>query len=549
MRRHDRWVIALMGVLGATAAGAAPPRFREVSAAWGLGFRHHTGASGQFYMPETMGSGVVVFDYDGDGDEDVFFVDSGALPGYEGEPGRSRLFRNDGPGRFVDVTDRSGLAVRAYGMGATAGDVDGDGDLDLYLTAFGPNQLFRNEGDGTFTDVTAAAGVGDPLWGAGAAFADVDGDSDLDLYLTNYVDFSFENNPPCGLPQRQLRSYCHPDVYEGLPDRFFRNRGDGTFENRTQEAGFGAATGKGLGVVFGDVDGDLDPDLYVANDMTPSFLFQNQGGGRFEEIGLLAGVALSEEGEPEAGMGVAMGDLDGDNRPEILVTHLDLQTNALYSAVGPGLFADRRYVSQLAQPSLYKVGFGVLFADFDADADLDVFLANGHIIHNIEQWGGASARRYRQPNQLFENDGRGRFQEVADAGLDVVRSSRGAACGDLDGDGDLDVVVTNSGDLAEVYENVGPGRGWLAVDLRTAAGNQFGIGAWLEVVADGKRQVREVRTGSSYLSQSALTAHFGLGEAKGPARLEVVWPDVVSQTERRRIYTNLPVGRRVRVMR
>jgi len=529
----------------AEAPGSREIGFREVSAAWGLEFRHHHGGSGEFYMPETMGSGVVIFDYDGDGDDDVFFVDSGAFPGYEGETPRSRLFQNDGPGRFRDVTERSGIEVTGYGMGAVAGDVDGDSDLDLYVTAFGTDQLFRNRGDGTFEDTTEAAGLGNPLWGASAALADVDGDSDLDLYVVNYVDFTFENNPPCGLPEKNLRSYCHPDVYSGLPDRFYRNRGDGTFEDRTEEAGFSSARGNGLGAIFGDVDGDLDPDLYVANDMTPNYLFRNRGDGTFEDVALLAGAALSDRGEPEAGMGVAMGDLDGDRKPEIMVTHLDQQTNALYAAVLPELFEDRRYTSQLARASLFKVGFGVVFADFDLDGDLDVFVANGHIIHNIEAWGGPGAVTYRQPNQLFTNDGRGRFRELEGAGLTEVRSSRGAAVSDLDLDGDLDLVVSNSNDRSEVYENLGEGAGgWLAVDL----GSRRGIGARLELIASGRRQVREVRTASSYLSQSSLSVYFGLGanglgQAVSP-RLEVCWPD-----GREQVFENLPPSKRLRISR
>jgi hypothetical protein len=493
-------------------------------------------------MIETMGSGVVIWDYDADGDEDVLFMDSGPLPGYQGEPPRTVLYRNDGAGRFADVTARSGIAPSSYGMGATAGDVDGDGDLDLYTTAFGATQLVLNRGDGTFEDATARSGAGYTSWSTSAAFADVDRDGDLDLYATDYVDFSFEDNPPCGVKERGLRSYCHPDVYDGLPDRFFRNRGDGTFEDATARAGFASATGKGLGVVWSDLDEDGWPDLYVANDMTPNFLFRNRGDGTFEEIAMAAGVALSDLGKPEAGMGVDAGDLDGNGFADLMVTHLDLQSNAVYSNQGSNVFLEGRYVSRLAEPSIYKVGFGIAFADFDQDADLDVVVANGHIIHNVDLFGTGTT--YKQRNQLFENLGRGQYREVLASGLDAVRSSRGLAAGDLDGDGDLDLAVNNSNDLAEVYENVSAAGSWLAVDLHAASGNRHGIGARLELETAGRRQEREVRTASSYLSQNALTAHFGLGAAPRAGRLTVRWPDGKLQ-----LFEDLPAGRRLAVVR
>lgn len=514
-------------------------RFREVSQPWGLSFRHHHGGSGQFYMPETMGSGVAIFDYDADGDPDVFYVDSAAMPGYQGETPRSVLLRNDGAGRFVDVTDRSGIRVTSYGMGATAGDVDGDSDLDLYVSAFGPDQLFQNNGDGTFSEATAQAGLGNPLWGTSCAFADPDGDGDLDLYVTNYVDFSFEKNPVCGNPRLGLRSYCHPEVFNGQPDRFYRNRGDGTFEDATAAAGFSPDTGNGLGVIFGDLDWDGDQDLYVANDMTPAFLFENKGNGKFEEIGLISGTALSDQGKPEAGMGIDLGDIDGNGFSDIIKTHLDLQTNAVYSNQGSLLFLDARYTSKLAEPSMYMVGFGTAFADLDQDGDLDNVVANGHIIHNAELFGTGTT--YKQRNQLFENTGRGVFKEIKDGGLDVIRSSRGLAAGDLDLDGDLDLVITNSDDLSEVYENVTPpAGGWLQVDLVGQGKNTAGIGARLDLEAGGRKQIREVRTASSYLSQNALTVHFGLGAADKADRLTIRWPngmvqEIVSLSKNRRI--------------
>ena len=438
-------------------------------------------------------------------------------------------------------------------MGAAAADVDGDGDVDLYVTAFGANQLFENRGDGTFEDVTARAGVGDERVGASAAFSDVDRDGDLDLYVANYVEFTLEGNVPCGNQARGIRTYCHPDSYDGQNDVFYRNLGAGpdgvTFEDATGAAGFGKANGKGLGVVFHDFDEDGWPDLYVANDMTANFLFRNRGGkpdgapGSFDEIGLLSGTAYNERGNAEAGMGVEIADLEGDGGTEIVVTHMDDQTNAVYGLSGPWIFSDRRYVSRLAEPSVGKVGFGVVAADYDQDADLDVVVANGHIIDNIELLDPRQS--FRQPNQAFENLDGGRFREAAGAGFEIARSSRGMGAGDFDLDGDLDLVISNSNEASEAYENVTEGTGgWLHVTLeRPGSANRSGIGARVTVEAAGTRQWREVRTGSSYQSQNALPVHFGLGEAES-ATVTVRWPDGAVQR-----IEGVPANRAVRIER
>lgn len=529
-------VLALCLPLAAAAQGI---RFREVSGPWGIDFRHHHGGSGQRYMVETMVGGVVMLDFDGDGDEDLFFVDGGKLPGYAGDEPRSRLFRNEGGGRFVDWTERSGIVVTTYGVGGSAGDVDDDGDLDLFVSGFGPDQLFRNEGDGTFTDVTAKAGVSDPLWSSSSAFADVDNDGDLDLFVANYVDFSTSNHKFCGDAQRNLRGYCHPDVYDGQPSRFYRNRGDGTFEDATQSAGFGGAVGPGLGVVFGDVDNDGWQDVYVANDLKGNFLFRNQGNGTFEDLSLLSGTAFGDTGKPEAGMGVDVDDADGDGLLDVVVTNFELETNALYKNLGGGAFMDARHVSRIAEPSLLFLAFGTDFADFDQDGDLDLVIANGHINDNAAEFLQGS--QYKQRNQVFENLGNGRFKEDKATGMDVVRASRGLATGDLDGDGDLDVAILNSNDLAEVYENVSAGGNWLGVDIAAPAGNRFGIGARLELTAGGRTQIRDVRTASSYLSQNALTVHFGTGKSGKVDRLTVRRPGRVQ------VFVDVPSNRRVAI--
>jgi enediyne biosynthesis protein E4 len=546
------WASGALAILGAAAlaAQASPPgaagtlRFREVALEWGLDFRHHHGGSGQRYMVETMVGGLMLVDYDGDGDLDVLFVDGGVLPGYEGEPARTRLFRNDSrPGAmaFVDVTERAGIDFTAYGCGAVAGDVDGDGDLDLYLTAWGPNALYLNQGDGTFVEAATEAGVADPSWSASAVFFDADRDGDLDLYVANYVDFSLANHKFCGDVSRGIQGYCHPNAYDGLPDRFYRNRGDGTFEDATAAAGLAGPREAGLGAVAADLDGDGWPDLYVANDLDPNLLFRNRGAGTFEDMSLLSGTSHSPAGRAEAGMGVEAADLDGDGRLDLYVTNFALETNAFYRNQGDFLFFDQRFGAKLAEPSLHVLGFGVAAQDFDHDGDLDLFVANGHILDNAEEL--SEVKQYAQRNQVMENLGDGTFRERLDAGVDVVRVSRGLATGDLDGDGDLDVVIVNSNQQAEVYENLGAAAdAFLLVDLRASGKNTSGIGARLDLSAAGRSQAREVRTASSYLSQGAITVHFGLGAA-ARAELAVRWPGGGV-----RRYRELGAGRRLLVV-
>ncbi|MGD2114552.1 MAG: CRTAC1 family protein [Acidobacteriota bacterium] len=533
------------------AAEPAPIRFDDVAEEWGLDFHHHHGGSGERYMVETVVGGVVLFDYDGDGDVDVFFVDGGELPGYTGPEPRSRLLRNDGGGRFADVTAGSGIDGPSYGAGGAAGDVDGDGDPDLYLTAFGENRLYVNRGDGTFVDRTEAAGVGDPSWSSSATFFDPDRDGDLDLYVVNYVDFTLDTHKFCGDEQANIQGYCHPEAYDGIPDRFYRNRGDGTFEDATRQAGLAASDGAGLGVVAGDLDDDGWPDVYVANDADPNFLFRNRGDGTFEDVSLLSGTAHSDRGRAEGGMGVDLGDADGDGLLDLVVTNFELESNTIYRNAGGGLFTDVRYAARLAEPSLHKLAFGVELTDLDHDGDLDLAVANGHILDNADMFNARS--RYAQPNQILENLGNGRFREVPDHGMDAVRASRGLAAGDLDGDGDEDLVIVNSNDVAEVYRNLAGSAagGWLLVDLRQDGSDRRAVGARVELeTGDGgegappRRQVREVRTASSYASQSPLTVHFGVAGAERIERLTIRWPDGA-----RRALIDLPVRRRIVVVR
>lgn len=521
--------------------------FREVSAAWGLDFRHNAGVSGRMYMVETMAGGVVLFDFDGDGDDDTFFVDGGTLPGYEGPAPRSRLFRNDvgGSPPFVDVTGKAGIDFDGYGCGAVAGDIDGDGDLDLYLTAFGSNELFLNLGDGSFRAVGAERSVDDSRWSASAAFGDVDLDGDLDLYVANYTDFSTTNHKFCGLDSANTgtdrdagqpeRGYCHPDMYNGVPDRLYRNDGNGWFSDATAVSELDVAAEAGLGVVIGDLDGDPWPDLYVANDKDPNLLFRNLGGRRFEDESLLSGAAYDRAGNAEAGMGVELADLDGDGLQDLVVTNFALETNAYYRGAGDGVFLDQRFASGLAQPSLQRLAFGVNALDADLDGDLDLFVANGHIQPEAARIGEVGT--YEQPNQLFENLGSGRFRERLDVGLDAVRTSRGSAVADLDLDGDLDLVVVNSNQRSETYENRTSGR-WLAF-------GSGAVGTQIVVETGEEKQLRETRAGSSYLSQSTLTAFFGLGRETRVERLTVRQPD----TGKVLILRDLPANRRLQLRR
>jgi hypothetical protein len=518
-------------------ASAEGIKFRDVAKAWGIDFRHHNGSSGQRYLPETNVGGVVMFDFDGDGDQDLFFVDGGALPGYTGEPGRSRLFRNDGNGHFTDWTERSGLRVTHYANGGAAGDIDGDGDLDVLVTGLGSVQLFRNNGDGTFTDVSGPAGVVDPFWSSSAAFADVDHDGDLDLLIVDYVDFTVATNKLCGDAVRKLAGYCHPDVYNGQPSLFFRNKGNGTFENATQAAGFGGAVGPGLGVVFGDIDNDGWEDVFIANDNKANFLFRNKGNGTFEDISALSGTAIGEKGRPEAGMGVDFGDYDGDGMLDLIVTNFELETNALYKNLGGDAFVDVRSPSGIAEPSFPFLGFGVAFADLDEDGDLDLVMANGHVNDNVALFHEGS--KFAQRNSVYENLGNGKFRDDPNTGMDGVRVHRGLAAGDLDGDGDLDVAINSNNDVCEVYENVSAGAHWLQVDFAAPTGNRFAVGARLELEAMGKKQIREVKTGASYASQSALSVHFGLGKGEKVDRLTVRRPG------RAQVFEGVPADRRI----
>ena len=513
----------------------AEPLFVESAVASGLVFTHHNGATGQYYMPELMGAGVALLDYDDDGDLDVFLVESGSIGGSAAGSGTSRLFRNDlsaGAGgrrtlRFTDVTSRAGIAWRGYGMGAAVADYDNDGDLDLFLTSFGPDALYRNNGDGTFADVTAAAGVSDPLWSTSAAFLDYDRDGDLDLFVANYLDFAVTDNKVCS-DALGARDYCGPRAYRPVPDRLYRNDGQGRFINVTEAAGIARADGPGLGVSVGDYNGDGWLDLYVANDAAANQLWINRRDGTFADEGVLSGAALNAAGNPEGSMGIASGDADNDGDEDLFVTNIVGETFALYENDAKANFEDARSRWGLAQPTAPFTGFGTEWIDYDNDGALDLFATNGAV--NVVESQRGQPSPFRMKSLLFHNGGTRRFANVSGEGgpafaLDYV--GRGAAFGDLDNDGDTDIVVTNNnGPVRLLLNDAARGAHWVQIRLQQDGGNRDGLGAWIGV--EGAKQPalwRRVRTDGSYLSAGDVRAHFGLGSSASVSGVVVRWPD------------------------
>jgi hypothetical protein len=524
----------LLAALAAAGLGAATPErpvFRDIASETGLRFVHTNGAAGKHYMPEIMGPGVALFDYDNDGDLDVYLIQGTALaPG--GKPGTgNRLFKNllseTGKLQFVDVTERAGVGHIGYGMGVAVGDYDNDGFLDLYVTNFGRNILYHNNGNGTFTDVTAQAGVEDSHWSTSAAWVDIDGDGWLDLFVCNYVDFTVAGNRACVSPSGEP-DYCTPKAYRAVPSRLFRNLGNGRFEDISDAAGINRAYGPALGVVCRDLDEDGRLDIYVANDTAANLLWMNQGNVRFKEAGLDRGVAYAEDGRPKAGMGVAIGDVENNGGQALLVTNLTREGVTLFRGDGKGQFEDATAQFGLLQPTFGYTGFGAQLFDYDNDGFLDLFIANGAV--TLPDSGQRTSSPYAERNQLFHNESGGKFRDVsaqAGAAFQIPGVSRGAALGDIDNDGAIDIVVANNNGPVQLLRNeIGKHAHWLALKLECPRLNRFAIGAKAALIGNGKQSPwRDVRADSSYLSANDLRVHFGLGAQSKVDAVLVRWPD------------------------
>jgi hypothetical protein len=551
-RRAGPWVVAcgalLLPLLREEGGATAPDvTFTDVTEAVGIEFVHQSSATSNKYLVETMGGGVAVWDYDNDGRLDIFFtngakiddpVPQGKRPDKSDRKFWNRLYRQQSNGTFLDMTEQAGLTgmpQNQYGMGVAIGDYDNDGFADLYATNYGGNTLYRNNGDGTFTDVTARAGVAAAGWSASAGFFDADNDGRLDLFVTRYVEWTFEKNGYCGEKKPGYRAYCHPDNYQGMTNLLYRNNGDGTFMDISTKAGIGGATGKGLGVAFADYDRDGFTDVYVANDSVPSFLFRNTGTHdtgniTFVEEALLAGVALTEDGKTFAGMGVDFADYDNDSHPDLIVTDLSNERYRLFRHNGDGSFRDVTSASGVGAATLLFSGWSTRFLDYDNDGWKDIFVAQGHVMDTIEKT--APNLKYLQPPLLLRNES-GRFVRVVPGDpFQKDWAGRGAAFGDLDNDGDVDMVVTNVGERAVVLRNDGGHRwNWLGVRTVGTKSNRDGIGCRVKVVsASGLTQHFTVNTAVGYLSASDKQLLVGLGRDATARLVEIRWPSGVVQT-------------------
>jgi hypothetical protein len=519
----------LLGQAPTSPPESSPVTFRDITQKAGIHFVHNNAAFGKKYLPETMGPGVAFIDYDNDSWQDIFLVNGTDWPGRPSKHSTPKLYHNNHDGTFTDVTHKAGLDVELFGMGVAVGDYDNDGFDDLFITCMGQSHLFHNNGDGTFTDVTKNAGLMGPKeFSTSAAWVDYDKDGKLDLVVANYVQWSLEGDLYCTLDGKS-KSYCTPESYKGTTVRLWRNRGDGTFEDATKKAGLAEPTSKTLGIAILDYDNDGWPDLLFSNDTQPNKLYRNNGNGTFTEKAVVAGIAFSEDGVARAGMGVDAADYDRSGAASILITNFANQMLSLYHNEGKGLFVDEAPRSEIGRATLLTLGFGCFFFDYDLDGWPDIFIANGHIDGDIQRV--QPNVKYAMPPHLFRNVGKGHFQEVTKSmgtAFNAPRVGRGAAYGDINNNGRLDVLLSTNGGPAYLFENdAAPGSSAnksLRIKLVGTKSNRDGIGTVVKVTTRAGTESQMMRSGSSYLSASELVLTYGLGQLNQADTVEIRWP-------------------------
>ena len=530
-----KWIAALLALACAVLVGFVPVpdvQFRDVTAKAGIKALIISGGARKNYVLEVNGSGACWFDYNNDGYMDLYLVNGSTLEELQGKKPasahRSYLYRNNGNGTFTDVTETAHVPGTGWGFGCVAADYDNDGNSDLFITNFGRNVLYHNNGDGTFTDVTAKSGLeGGNIWHTGAAFGDYDGDGLIDVYVAGYMDFNIQKPELKTCEYRGVQVHaCGPLGYKGAPDALYHNNGDGTFTDVTEKAG---VTDKnlyfGFAVIFDDLDGDGKPDIFVANDSNPNYFYRNKGDGTFEETGVSSGIAMNGDGREMSSMGVAVGDYDHDGRMDLFITTFANDNYVLFHNDGGGFFTDVSFPSGVAERTIPWLGWSTFFMDYDNDGWTDLFAANGHVYPEVD---GKTTEKYRQPLLLFRNVRGGKFRDVSgETGLSEMRwrSARGGAYCDFDNDGDIDILLSNIDDGPQLLENTGGNRaGWLELKLIGTKSNRDAIGAQVKAQAGDLVQYDHVRAGGSYLSGNDPRLHFGLGEHKSVDTIEIRWP-------------------------